>query len=272
MLYVIVSFGLFFKKEHVCTDLCCSRNRCNNQIPGVNKTVIIVKVYIDLMKKNHHQQNQQHLRLDEIFAFGSHVCFDLRFWFWMLDVHIIQQISVINCRIANVAYYKGMSSFFSNSHTVATRASAHFCGIFTAAPASHNSAPLVSPYILLVVLILIVFQSYILAWPPSLYSVQCIWPIHLTKHGLHKWARAEKWPPLQFWRGVKKEGAGVWWGKKSALHTHQVLDMRPRWCPATWVRTMSRLIATVSTHNNKKGSIFTLHFCWWGALLSYMIC
>ena len=145
MLYVIVSFGLFFKKEHVCTDLCCSRNRCNNQIPGVNKTVIIVKVYIDLMKKNHHQQNQQHLRLDEIFAFGSHVCFDLRFWFWMLDVHIIQQISVINCRIATVAYYKGMSSFFSNSHTVATRASAHFCCIFTAAPASHNSAPLVSP-------------------------------------------------------------------------------------------------------------------------------
>ena len=145
MLSVIVSFGLFFKKEHVCTDLCCSRNCCNNQIPGVNKTVIIVKVYIDLMKKNHHQQNQQHLRLDEIFAFGSHVCFDLRFWFWMLDVHIIQQISVINCRIATVAYYKGMSSFFSNSHTVATRASAHFCGIFTAAPASHNSAPLVSP-------------------------------------------------------------------------------------------------------------------------------
>ena len=173
------------------------------------------------MKKNHHQQNQQHLRLDEIFAFGSHVCFDLRFWFWMLDVHIIQQISVINCRIATVAYYKGMSSFFSNSHTVATRASAHFCGIFTAAPASHNSAPLVS---------LIhtigstntdcVSKLYTGLTPLSLFSAfdqQFTWPNTVCTNELVR----KNDPPLQFseeeW---KRKGAGVWWGKKSALHTH----------------------------------------------------
>ena len=145
----------------------------------------------------------------------------------MLDVHIIQQISVINCRIATVAYYKGMSSFFSNSHTVATRASAHFCGIFTAAPASHNSAPLVSPiHTIGSTNTDRVSKLYTGLTPLSLFS-----SVHLTNSldqtRFAQMSSCGKMTPITILKRSSQKGRGQVWGKKSArTYKSRVLDMR----------------------------------------------
>ena len=140
-----------------------------------------------------------------------------------------------------------MSSFFSNSHTVATRASAHFCGIFTAAPASHNSAPLVSPiHTIGSTNTDRVSKLYTGLTPLSLFS-----SVHLTNSldqtRFAQMSSCGKMTP-HYNSEEERKGRGQVWGKNPHIG-FWTCD------PGRTARTMSRLIATVD--NNKKGQ-FTL--------------
>ena len=117
-----------------------------------------------------------------------------------------------------------------------------------------NTRPVTSarPHIILftigIVLTDRVSKQVLLAWPPVQFGAfdQYTWPNTVCTTDYTNELVRKNDPPLQFWRGAKRKGAGV--GEKSA---HWVLDMRP----GRTARTMSRLIATVD--NNKKGQ-FTL--------------